>query len=149
MAFSLKLVIAMQISFAIFASARPSPFNPNSTLLERLKLDVQLEEEGGSSPCWDSLYELQSCTGEVVMFFMNGETYLGPSCCSAIRTIEHQCWPGLLGTLGYTSEEGDILRGYCDESEPAPGNGGTTTIPHLPTSPLSPSGNATATHVKN
>ncbi|GAA0154113.1 hypothetical protein Leryth_002953 [Lithospermum erythrorhizon] len=139
MAYSLKLVLAMQIILAMFASSIPTPFNQESTLLERLKLDIKEGEEGGSSTCWDSMFELKSCTGEVVLFFLNGETYLGPSCCSAIRTIEHHCWPSMLGTLGYTSEEEGILRGYCDDSEPGPG---TTIIPHQPTSPPP---NATAT----
>lgn len=51
------------------------------------------------------------------MFFLNGETYLGPGCCAAIKTIQHDCWPNMLGSLGYTTEEGDILRGYCDASD--------------------------------
>ena len=84
----------------------------SSTLWERLKLD-----EDGTSTCWDSLFELQSCTGEVVLFFLNGETYLGPSCCNAIRTIEHHCWPSMLGSVGINSEESDILLGYCDANE--------------------------------
>ncbi|CAB4319713.1 unnamed protein product [Prunus armeniaca] len=37
-------------------------------------------------------------------------------CCEAIRTIEHQCWPALLSTLGFTTEETDVLKGYCDET---------------------------------
>nr|CAD1839865.1 unnamed protein product [Ananas comosus var. bracteatus] len=54
--------------------------------------------------------------GEVILFFLNGETYLGPSCCRAIRVIEHHCWAAdvLLASLGFTAQEGDILRGYCD-----------------------------------
>ncbi|ONK55282.1 uncharacterized protein A4U43_UnF5530 [Asparagus officinalis] len=60
--------------------------------------------------------ELKSCSGEVVLFFLNGETFLGPSCCRAIRVIEHKCWAAqtMLGVLGFTAEEGDVLRGYCD-----------------------------------
>ncbi|KAG9144672.1 hypothetical protein Leryth_024403 [Lithospermum erythrorhizon] len=149
MTFSLKLVILIQLLVAIFASGRPTPLSTKTSILERLKLDVKDEGEGGSSACWDSLFELQSCSGEVVLFFLNGETYLGPSCCSAIRTIEHHCWPAMLGTLGYTSEEGDILRGYCDESEPGNGDGGATNIPHQPTTPPPPPGNPTATPFKN
>ncbi|OAY75708.1 Egg cell-secreted protein 1.1 [Ananas comosus] len=68
--------------------------------------------------CWDSLVELRSCTGEVILFFLNGETYLGPSCCWAIRVIEHHCWATdvLLASLGFTTQEGDILRGYCNQA---------------------------------
>lgn len=85
--------------------------NTRSTLITRLKLD-----QAGSSTCWDSLFELQSCSGEVVLFFLNGETHIGPSCCNAIRVIQHQCWPSMLGSLGISTEEGDILLGYCDAS---------------------------------
>ncbi|KAI4308051.1 hypothetical protein L6164_031169 [Bauhinia variegata] len=85
--------------------SNPSSFN----LRARLKL------EGESSNCWDSLFQLQACSGEVIMFFLNGETYLGPSCCQAIRVIGHECWPNIYSALGFTAEEGDILQGYCDD----------------------------------
>ncbi|WCJ27325.1 Egg cell-secreted protein 1.1 [Euphorbia peplus] len=78
-----------------------------SNLIARLKLDEE------SSNCWDSLIELQACTGEIVTFFVNGETYLGPSCCKAIRTITEQCWPNLINTVGLSTEESDMLEGYC------------------------------------
>ncbi|KZV17757.1 egg cell-secreted protein 1.2-like [Dorcoceras hygrometricum] len=76
-----------------------------------------------SSGCVDSLFQLQSCSSEVVMFFLNGETYLGPGCCTAIKSIQRDCWPNMLGSLGYTTEEGDILRGYCDASDDSPPKG--------------------------
>ena len=72
-----------------------------------------LEEEEGTS-CWESMFHLQSCTTEVVMFFLNGETYLGLGCCKAIRIIQHDCWPEMMSSLGYSTQQGDILRGYCD-----------------------------------
>ncbi|KAK2994541.1 hypothetical protein RJ640_012540 [Escallonia rubra] len=103
------------------------PLTTKSTLAARLKL----EDEPGSSNCWGSLFELQSCTGEVILFFLNGETYLGPSCCSAIKTIEHQCWPAMLGSLGFTTEEGDILRGYCDASNSTATPETLTTTPSI------------------
>lgn len=94
------------------------------TLAARLKLEGE-----GSTNCWDSLFHLQSCTGEVIMFFLNGETYLGPTCCQAIRVVGHDCWPDMLASLGYTSEEGDVLQGYCDakQSPPPPTSPTTTT----------------------
>ncbi|CAN4114167.1 unnamed protein product [Withania somnifera] len=95
-----------------------------TTIMTRLKL----QNEEGSSQCWDSLFELQACTGEIVLFFVNGETYLGEDCCGAIRTIERQCWPSMLASLGFTSEEGDILHGYCDASE----SGSTPEVPSFP-----------------
>nr|CAD1834897.1 unnamed protein product [Ananas comosus var. bracteatus] len=86
--------------------------------------------------CWDSLVELRSCTGEVILFFLNGETYLGPSCCRAIRVIKHHCWAidVLLASLGFTAQEGDILRGYCD---PANDSSDPSTPPPPPPRRLS------------
>lgn len=82
-----------------------------SNLTARLNLDEE------SATCWETLLQLQACSSEVVLFFLNGETDLGDGCCKAIRTIEHQCWPALLGSLGFTTEETDILKGYCDEAD--------------------------------
>lgn len=88
--------------------------------------------------CWDSLLELRSCTGEVILFFLNGETFLGPSCCHAINYVQHRCWPAMLTSLGFTPEENDILRGYCDAtSSVVTGNNSTTPPPPPP--PLSTS----------
>lgn len=58
--------------------------------------------------------QLQHCSGELILFFLNGETYIGPGCCSAIRTIGRKCWPTMIGVLGFTAQEGDMLQGYCD-----------------------------------
>ncbi|KAH1230556.1 Egg cell-secreted protein 1.1 [Glycine soja] len=71
----------------------------------------------------------QKNVGEVVMFFLNGETYLGPSCCQAIKISGHDCWPNMLASVGFTSEEGDILQGYCDTEQEQL---------HSPPSPTSP-----------
>ncbi|GAB4848292.1 hypothetical protein Ancab_002958 [Ancistrocladus abbreviatus] len=87
------------------------PLNSRSALLTRLKLDH------GSTDCWGSLFQLQSCTGEVIQFFYDGATYLGPDCCRAIRIIERNCWPAMLTSLGFTPEEGAILLGYCDAED--------------------------------
>ncbi|QCD82198.1 hypothetical protein DEO72_LG2g2533 [Vigna unguiculata] len=83
--------------------------NPSSSLLVRLKL------EGEPSNCWESLWQLQACSGEIVTFFLNGETYLGHGCCAAIRVIGHDCWPNIVASLGFTDEESDVLEGYCEE----------------------------------
>uniref|UniRef100_A0A0A0LSR4 Prolamin-like domain-containing protein n=1 Tax=Cucumis sativus TaxID=3659 RepID=A0A0A0LSR4_CUCSA len=108
MASLLKLLIATSfLAHMFFFTVESSP-NPKSSLATRIKL------EGETSDCWGSLYELQACTGEVITFFLSGEAYLGVKCCQAIRTIQHECWPTLLGSLGYTTEEGDILEAYCD-----------------------------------
>ncbi|XP_015886464.3 egg cell-secreted protein 1.3 [Ziziphus jujuba] len=101
-------LVVLTISFPSIAKAARPLNHIGSNLAARLKL------EDGSSTCWESLLHLQSCTGEVVLFFLNGETSLGPACCKAIRIIEHECWPDMLSSLGFTTEEGDILQGYCD-----------------------------------
>ncbi|KAK8691885.1 hypothetical protein V6N13_075380 [Hibiscus sabdariffa] len=108
MANTLILFPALTVLLALaMVHARPLG-SPEPTLEARLKLDAD------SPTCWESLTQIQSCAGEVILFFLNGETYLGDACCHAIHTISHQCWPNMLETLGYTTEEGDILEGYCD-----------------------------------
>ncbi|XP_008231912.1 PREDICTED: egg cell-secreted protein 1.1-like [Prunus mume] len=106
----------MPLFISMTTSARSLNYDPiGSNQNPNLEARLNLDEE--SSNCWDSLFQLHACSGEVVMFFLNGETYLGHGCCEAIRTIEHQCWPALLGTLGFTTEETDVLKGYCDEAD--------------------------------
>ncbi|KAJ0085559.1 hypothetical protein Patl1_08050 [Pistacia atlantica] len=94
------------------ATARPLLNPSSSTLAARLKLDGA-DDNDQPSNCWDSLIQLQACSSEIILFFVNGETYLGHGCCEAIRIIAKQCWPNMMDTLGFTAEEGDILEGYC------------------------------------
>ncbi|TYI27099.1 hypothetical protein ES332_A05G155700v1 [Gossypium tomentosum] len=100
-------------SLLFMAKARPLdlPKTTTSDLLARLKLDEE------SPDCWSSLIQLQSCTGELIMFFLNGETEIGKSCCLAIRTISHQCWPTMIDALGFTAEESHVIEGYCDHED--------------------------------
>ncbi|XVF58700.1 hypothetical protein PTKIN_Ptkin07bG0087300 [Pterospermum kingtungense] len=93
----------------------------------------RLDASGGLVECWNALNELKSCTNEIILFFVNGQTDIGPGCCRAIEVITRYCWPAMLTSLGFTSEEGNILRGYCDAS-PAP----AAAIAPLAVSPLSP-----------
>ncbi|KAI9164682.1 hypothetical protein LWI28_000248 [Acer negundo] len=82
-------------------------------------LQVRLETSGGLAECWTALMELKSCTNEIILFFLNGQANIGPDCCRAIVIITHNCWPAMLTSLGFTAEEGNILKRYCDAS-PAP-----------------------------
>ncbi|KAK9127141.1 hypothetical protein Syun_015938 [Stephania yunnanensis] len=82
-------------------------------------LESRIYAEGGMMECWNALLELKSCSNEIVLFFLNGESYLGQDCCRGIRTIMFQCWPSMLTSIGFTAEEGDVLRGYCDASATA------------------------------
>ncbi|XP_022998659.1 egg cell-secreted protein 1.1-like [Cucurbita maxima] len=110
MANLLKLFVLTSFLALIVSSTMESKSNPEMSLATRMKLNDEI------SDCWGSLYQLQACTAEIITFFLNGETYLGPNCCEAIKVIQHECWPTLLGSLGYTTEEGDILEAYCDTS---------------------------------
>jgi hypothetical protein len=154
--------VVLALSMASMAVSRPLDLDTSPTLGARLKLDGESTIIAAHSPppspplppslpssllmlssppppapsstiCWDSLLALQACTGEVVMFFLNGETYLGPSCCQAIRVIEHECWPEMFLSLGFTTQEGDILEGYCEAAAHSP-----PPLPPLPLLPLSP-----------
>lgn len=118
------VTLALTLSSVLVTAARPlldlepptttsRPNNNIKTLAARLTV---ADTDNSSSNCWESLFQLQSCTSEVILFFLNGETYLGPDCCHAIHIIEHHCWPSMLGSLGFTSQEGDVLRGYCDDA---------------------------------
>ncbi|KAK7346251.1 hypothetical protein VNO80_20766 [Phaseolus coccineus] len=104
------VTLAALLSSASMVESKLLVSNPSSSLLVRLKL------EGEPSNCWDSLWQLQACSGEIVTFFINGETYLGHGCCQAIRVIGHDCWPNIVASLGFTNEETDVLEGYCEEA---------------------------------
>ncbi|XP_077249318.1 egg cell-secreted protein 1.4-like [Tasmannia lanceolata] len=97
--------------------ARDLPFKPSHDL------EARLQGLGGFTECWTALFELRSCSNEIVLFFLNGESYLGQDCCRAIRVITRQCWPSMLASIGFTAQEGDILRGYCDASGPPDSSG--------------------------
>ncbi|AES70191.1 ECA1 gametogenesis related family [Medicago truncatula] len=99
--------IALNSSTSIVESRKLS--NPNSNLMS---LEARLKH----------------VVGEIVTFFLNGETYLGYGCCKAIRVIGHDCWPNVVASLGFTNEETDVLEGYCDQVEDV----------HSPPSPPTP-----------
>ncbi|RZC57082.1 hypothetical protein C5167_004389 [Papaver somniferum] len=91
---------------------------------------IYREDGAGMVECWNALYELRSCTNEIILFFMDGEMYLGIECCRAIRIITRECWPSMLTSVGFTAEEGDTLRGYCDASHStAPRSSPVTMLP--------------------
>ncbi|CAM0884808.1 unnamed protein product [Alopecurus aequalis] len=112
---ALLLLLAAAAANASAAGARPATFvrAPAATgLAERLEGDVLQQ-------CWEALMDIKSCTGEIILFFLNGEAYLGPGCCRAIRVIEQRCWgaDAMLCVIGFTPEEGDMLKGYCDAGD--------------------------------
>nr|ANC95022.1 EG1L1 [Phalaenopsis aphrodite subsp. formosana] len=109
----LLLLLLLAITASCIDARRFGP--PSPGIAER-------QQEDETWQCWEALIELRSCSGEVILFFLNGETYLGPSCCRAIRVIEKRCWAAdaLLAVLGFTAQEGDVLRGYCEAAVEAP-----------------------------
>ncbi|XP_016650514.1 PREDICTED: egg cell-secreted protein 1.1 [Prunus mume] len=70
-----------------FLATSARPLNSN-IIQSNLNLAAMLNLDEESSNCWESLFQLQACSGEVVMFFKNG----------------------------FTVEENDVLKGYCDEA---------------------------------
>ncbi|XP_055833114.1 egg cell-secreted protein 1.2-like [Solanum dulcamara] len=115
---SLILLVSWLLSTTTMA-INMSKIKPGQDIAARLQV---LEGENGgeaSMPvCWNALFELKSCTNEIILFFFNGESYLGKDCCKAIRTITYNCWPSMLSSVGFTAEEVDILRGYCGTPSP-------------------------------
>lgn len=81
-----------------------------------ISLDGGAEQQGGGglADCWGALMGLSSCYSEILLFFINGESYIGPECCVAIRGATRYCWPAMLASVGFTAEEADVLRDFCD-----------------------------------
>ncbi|KDO62555.1 hypothetical protein CISIN_1g042702mg, partial [Citrus sinensis] len=90
-------------------------------------LATRLEVRGDLTECWNVLMKLKSCSNEIVIFFLNRQADIGPDCCHTIDIITRNCWLAMLTSLGFTAEEGNILRGYCDASS-APSLGGLAVI---------------------
>ncbi|XP_034570968.1 uncharacterized protein [Setaria viridis] len=124
----LAVLSCLALLAATAASHRPSPLSTATSapvpasapavagLVERLQGE-------GSQQCWEALVEIKSCTGEIILYLLNGEAYLGPGCCRAIRVVEHSCWAAdaMLSVIGFTPEEGDMLKGYCDAGDDSGG----------------------------
>ncbi|PIN26845.1 hypothetical protein CDL12_00389 [Handroanthus impetiginosus] len=91
-------------------SAREIPFPGLHNLIRPGIPDL----ESPALDCWTALYEIISCTNEIVAYFSNGAIDITPPCCWAITVITHNCWPAMLSVLGYSPDQANILRGYCD-----------------------------------
>ncbi|GMI93168.1 hypothetical protein HRI_002986100 [Hibiscus trionum] len=125
---SFHLLVLVCCLLASVTSARQlsSSIKPGGTLAARL------DDNRGLSECWNALNELKSCTDEIILFFVNGRTDIDADCCRAIEVITRNCWPTMITSLGFTSEEGNILRGYCDVSIST----GPVPIPALAPAPV-------------
>ncbi|WOL08008.1 hypothetical protein Cni_G16759 [Canna indica] len=126
--FTIALILASLIGFS---GGRDLPNAAAAADLEARLMAVLAGgvDRGGFADCWNALLDLRSCTGEIALFFLNGESYLGRDCCHAVRVITRHCWTSMLSTLGLTAQESDILRGYCDGDAPVP-------APALPPAPV-------------
>ncbi|XP_045821670.1 egg cell-secreted protein 1.1-like [Trifolium pratense] len=113
------VLIAVVIIIALVPSTSMVESRQLSNPSNLMSLEARLKVSGEPSNCWESLFKLQACSGEIVTFFLNGETYLGNGCCKAIKVIGHDCWPNVVASLGFTNEETYTLEGYCDEAEDA------------------------------
>ncbi|EES16714.1 egg cell-secreted protein 1.4 [Sorghum bicolor] len=87
------------------------------------------QQQGGFAECWAAVMGLSSCYSEILLFFVNGESYIGPECCVAIRGATRYCWPAMLASVGFTAEEADVLRGFCDGEEAAHHLGSPPPVP--------------------
>ncbi|XP_050884592.1 egg cell-secreted protein 1.4-like [Lathyrus oleraceus] len=105
----LKLFVILSLS--AIGAARSLTATTTKILPTRLE---SFAGAGTNNKCWETMFELQHCTGEIVEFFINGETQLGSGCCDALLTIANECWPNMLTSLGLTQEEAGILHGFCN-----------------------------------
>ncbi|XVE55137.1 hypothetical protein DITRI_Ditri03aG0136400 [Diplodiscus trichospermus] len=115
-------VLLLIFSFLLFSGIHSMAMDKHldlmsSTIVARLNL---LDDE--SSKCWDSLVHLESCSLELIMFFLNRNSYLRHGCCQVVRAISQQCWPTIIDGLGFTPKQTDGLQAYCNPvpSSPAP-----------------------------
>uniref|UniRef100_A0ACD5XJK0 Uncharacterized protein n=1 Tax=Avena sativa TaxID=4498 RepID=A0ACD5XJK0_AVESA len=131
MASSRTFLPALLLLLVLVATTAPSaagarPATTSARVVDARAAKRLAERLEGDGPCWESLMDIKSCTGEIILFFLNGEAYLGPGCCRAIRVIEQRCWAAdtMLSVIGFTPEEGDMLKGYCEAGDDYNGNGG-------------------------
>ncbi|XP_009350361.2 egg cell-secreted protein 1.2-like [Pyrus x bretschneideri] len=123
-------LIFLAADHALAARNVINPMQPGYNIPITARIKTGNEGDGGLADCWNALVELKSCSNEVVLFFLNGQADIGPDCCKAIATITHHCWPAMLTSIGFTAEEGTILRRYCDAAASA-----TSTNSSAPASP--------------
>lgn len=117
--------VAVAVADAARVNAGAAAFSPAVPLGGRLD-----GGGGGLVECWSAVAELRSCTDEIVLFFLNGETtQLGAGCCRAVRAATRDCWPAMLAAVGFTAEEADVLRGLCDAEAAAAAADSTSPAP--------------------
>ncbi|XP_059624788.1 egg cell-secreted protein 1.4-like [Cornus florida] len=116
---ALRCVVFLLTTTCFFPANAQLPVPPGFNVTARLK-----SSRGSDDYCLNALIEIRSCSNEIVLYFVNSQTDISPTCCQAIQTmITHHCCSDMMTSLGFTAEEGHILKEYCDESSssaPAP-----------------------------
>ncbi|KAI7994755.1 Egg cell-secreted protein 1.4 [Camellia lanceoleosa] len=110
----------MELKYIILFLLSTTSFLENSTAARDLPIEqgsfATLESDGGLVDCWNALAEIKTCSNEIIVYFVSGTTNISPPCCKAISMITHHCWHSMLTALGFTTDEDNVLRGYCDGS---------------------------------
>ncbi|XP_021740615.1 egg cell-secreted protein 1.4-like [Chenopodium quinoa] len=121
----IKSSVFVLLTVALFlmlnaTSARDFPLAAVNPKIIDLAARLQLSADGtNTTDCWGSLSELRTCSNEIIGFFLNGYTDIDAPCCQAIEVIINHCWPSMLGVLGFTTEEGNLLAAYCSNNSTA------------------------------
>ncbi|KAK9706713.1 hypothetical protein RND81_07G146800 [Saponaria officinalis] len=131
MTFKTVLIASLITSLILTNTATAVRLFPNDPNLDFHHVDLaarlQNASKGDTNDCWSALAELRQCSNEIIAFFLNGQTDIDTPCCNAIEYITRQCWPAMLGVLGFTPQEGNLLAGYCDQAS-APATAPLTTV---------------------
>ena len=102
---AIKFVVALYLVFTLFMA------HTNSTSARELVESDCLNARGEiNSTCSDEIAIFLNDFGTSKYVQLDRESH----CCQLIKFISHQCSPALLTSLGYTTNECDILRGYCE-----------------------------------
>lgn len=91
MALAVKLAVLLLLAAAAAGGSSTTTVPPLEERLGAAFDGMAAAAEGGGGggwmmECWSAVTKLGSCTNEIVLFFVNGESYLGPDCCVAIRS---------------------------------------------------------------
>ncbi|KAK2998932.1 hypothetical protein RJ639_023871 [Escallonia herrerae] len=117
---ALKVMLLLLATTSCMACTTSASSEVPQELAAGYNLTARLVATGTIGNCLNALTEIKSCTNEIVVFFTNGTADIGAPCCKAIGIMTHQCWPAMLTALGFTADECNILRGYCDASSASP-----------------------------
>ncbi|KAL6576076.1 hypothetical protein OROHE_000547 [Orobanche hederae] len=118
------------------SSSRETPFLPLIPGLNPIGTHHGPEVKDKALDCFSALYKIRSCSNEIVDYFSKGSIDISRACCEAITLITHHCWPAVLDTLGYGTDQISILRGYCDAVAPDGGILGPVASPYGQPSPI-------------